>query len=133
MDEQKELPKISHEVVCVSNLSVRRVNMREVDTEEIKTPIQYSTVLLLTIGQVQVTCESLKEDREDIAVYTAPSIVVLEKDFGYKFKSLTEITELYDISALRDNGGDVVNPENLVREDYPFDTTKPFASNNTSN
>ena len=126
MDEQQELPNISHEVVCISNLSVRRINMREVNTEETKTPTQYNTILLLTIGQVEVTCEAPGEDREDIAVYTAPSIVVLEKDFGYKFKSLTEVTELYDISALRDNSGDVVNPENLVREDYPFDTTKPF-------
>lgn len=126
MDEQQELPKISHEVVCISNLSVRRVNMREINTEETKTPAKYNTILLLTIGQVEVTCESTSEDREDIAVYTAPSIVVLEKDCGYRFKSMTEIAELYDISALRDNKGDVINPDNLVREDYPFDTTKPF-------
>lgn len=126
MDEQQELPKISHEVVCISNLSVRRVNLREIGTEEIKTPTQYNTIMLLTIGQVEIICESPGEDREDIAVYAAPSIVVLEKDCGYRFKSMTEVAELYDISALRDNNGDVVNPENLVREDYPFDTTKPF-------
>lgn len=124
--EQQELPLISHEVVCISNLSVRRINMREIDTEETKTPTQYNTIMLLTIGQIQVTCESPEDGGEDLAVYVAPSIVVLEKDFGYKFKSLTEVTELYDVSALRDNSGDVVNPENLVREDYPFDTTKPF-------
>lgn len=117
MDTQ-QLDDILHEVVCISNLSIRRLQFLKRHKIEIKSKNKYDTVLLVTTG----TMRACILDEDSFTEVKAPHILILEKEKEYTLESLDNYVEAYDISALRHSTGDIVNPENLVRTNYPFNT-----------
>lgn len=118
--ETQNFDDILHNVVCISNLNVRRIQINRQHKIDTRIKQQFDTVLLLTTGKARVCL--LHEDA--FLELDAPHILVLEKDKEYTIESLSTYVELYDIGALRHSTGDVVDPENLVRANYPFDSGK---------
>lgn len=119
MDE-KEFDDVLHDIVCISNLNIRRVQFTRRHKIDTRHKMQFDTVLLVTAGTVRVAI--LEEDT--FAEFKAPHTIILERDKSYTIESLENYVELYDISALRHKTGDIVNPDNLVRANYPFDSSR---------
>lgn len=122
MENTQQIDSISHHRVCVSNLSVRRIEFLSKNLIEQRSSSQYDTVLLVTKGIIRISVV-----KDDIFTdFAAPHTVILEKGRDYTFESVDDFVEIFDIGALRHNTGDIVNPENLVRSDYPFDPTRSY-------
>lgn len=109
-----------HEV-CIQNLCVRNMHFLKKGVTQERYPIQYDTVVLVTNGTIGATM-----DNEAFTIFEAPHMIILEKGHKYVFEAMEDNAIIYDISALRHNTGDIVNPENFVRANYPFDTAKSF-------
>lgn len=115
-----EIKDILHNVVCISNLSVRRIQITQQHQIDTRSASKFDSVLLVTTGTVRICI--MEED--SFAEVTAPHMIVLEKDKVYTIEALEPYVELYDIGAYRHLNGDIVNPENLIRANYPFDPSK---------
>lgn len=116
------LDAVQQNVVCVSNFCVRRVEIGSLEAKHFFDPSPYDRIMLVTSGSIK-GCD-LKHN-----VYTefdAPHMIILEKDTEYAIIPTTDHVMLYELSALRHETGDIVDPENLIRENYPFDTTRSF-------
>lgn len=113
---------VQHQVICISNLCVRQVGLMAKNAYDTRHSSPYDSVLLVTNGSIRAAIV----DEDVYTEFKAPHIVILEKDKEYILEALDDETIVYDISALRTSTGDIVNPDNLVRADYPFNTSKPF-------
>lgn len=122
MNSEQVYDSLTQNVVCIRNLCVRKFDFLNNGVVETRNSSAYESVILLTRGSIRASI--LTEDV--FTEFSAPHMVVLEKDTEYIFHSLEDGTELYEISALRHETGDIVNPDNLVRQNYPFDTTRSF-------
>lgn len=113
---------VQRNMVCISNYCVERIEFGAEEANYFLEAAEFERILLLTAGSIK-GCDLTN------SVYTefeAPHMIVLEKDKEYAVTSQSTSAQLYILSALRHKNGDFVNPENLIRDNYPFDTTRSF-------
>lgn len=113
---------IQQNLVCVRNLSVRKIDIGAEGAQYHRNESAFETVLLLTKGQIR-GCDLSENVYTD---FVAPHMIIMEKDKQYVIESKDEHVELFEIGALRHETGDIVNPDNLIRENYPFDVSRPY-------
>jgi quercetin dioxygenase-like cupin family protein len=118
MEEQKGYPNqsidMSVSISYVDNVYVRQMHFHKANAFMDGHKHTYNHLTLLGKGKIKV----IVNDKE--TEYTAPHAIFIHKDFEHKLIALEDDTVAYCIHAVRDEAGDVLDPDTVP------DGTKPF-------
>lgn len=106
----REGPEI--QISCLSNVYVRRMFFKNANTVELGHRHPYAHASLVASGSVAVQVyDDYNKKLLAPVIYRAPSLIMIEKHMAHQITSLEENTVVCCIHALRDESGEIVDPE----------------------
>lgn len=94
----------SHELGYFGNIWIRKNYLEKTGDAHDGHKHHFDHVSLLISGKVKVTIEGYPPKE-----FTAPTFIVIKKEFRHKFEALADNTSWYCVFALRDINGDVTD------------------------